>query len=62
MKDWLSHGGKEQIVLRKWDESLSSEREFRCFVVNNELKAICQDERYAFFPDLVKNKKLYEKM
>ena len=62
MKDWLSHGGKEQIVLRKWDESLSSEREFRCFVVNNELKAICQDERYAFFPDLVKNKKLYEKI
>ena len=44
MKDWLSHGGKEQIVLRKWEDSLSSEREFRCFVVNNELKAICQDE------------------
>ena len=62
MKDWLSHGGKEQIVLRKWDESLSSEREFRCFVVNNELKAICQDERYAFFPELVKNKDLYEKI
>ena len=62
MKDWLSHGGKEQIVLRKWEDSLSSEREFRCFVVNNELKAICQDERYAFFPDLVKNKLLYEKL
>ena len=62
MKDWLKHGGKEQIVLRKWDDSLSSEREFRCFVVNNELKAICQDERYGFFPDLVKNKDLYEKL
>ena len=62
MKDWLKHGGKEQIVLRKWEDSLSSEREFRCFVVNNELKAICQDERYAFFPDLVKNKSLYEKI
>ena len=62
MKDWLKHGGKEQIVLRKWEDSLSSEREFRCFVVNNELKAICQDERYAFFPDLVKNKNLYEKI
>ena len=62
MKDWLSHGGKEQIVLRKWDDSLSSEREFRCFVVNNELKAICQDERYAYFPELVKNKNIYEKI
>ena len=62
MKDWLSHGGKEQIVLRKWEDSLSSEREFRCFVVNNELKAICQDERWAFFPELVKNKNLYEKL
>ena len=62
MKDWLKHGGKEQIVLRKWEDSLSSEREFRCFVVNNELKAICRDERYAFFPDLVKNKNLYEKI
>ena len=62
MKDWLSHGGKEQIVLRQWDESLSSEREFRCFVVNNELKAICQDDRYAFFPDLVKKKDLYERL
>ena len=62
MKDWLKHGGKEQIVLRKWEDCLSSEREFRCFVVNNELKAICQDERYAFFPELVKNKNLYEKI
>ena len=62
MKDWLSHGGKEQIVLRKWDDSLSSEREFRCFVRNNELKAICQDERYAYFPELVKNKDIYEKI
>ena len=62
MKDWLSHGGKEQIVLREWDESLTSEKEFRCFVKNNELKAICQDERYAFWPDLVKNKNIYEKI
>ena len=62
MKDWLSHGGKEQIVLRKWDENLTSEKEFRCFVKNNELKAICQDERYAFWPELVKNKNLYEKL
>ena len=62
MKDWLSHGGKEQIVLREWDESLTSEKEFRCFVKNNELKAICQDERYAFWPELVKNKNVYEKI
>ena len=62
LKDWLSHGGKEQIVLRKWEDSLSTEKKFRCFVVNNELKVICQDERYAFFPELVRNKNLYEKL
>ena len=37
-------------------------KKFRCFVVNNELKAICQDERYAYFPELVKNKNIYEKI
>ena len=62
LKDWLSHGGKEKIVLRKWEDSLSTEKKFRCFVVNNELKVICQDERYAFFPELVRNKNLYEKL
>ena len=62
LNDWLKHGGKEQIVLRKWDERLSADKEFRCFVRNNEIKAICQDERFALFPDLIKQKSLYEKL
>jgi hypothetical protein len=62
LNDWLKHGGKEQIVLRKWDEGLSPDKEFRCFVRDNELKAICQDERFALFPDLIKKKSIYEKL
>ena len=62
LNDWLKHGGKEQIVLREWDERLTSEKEFRCFVRNNEIKAICQDDRFAFYPNLIKVKPLYEKL
>ena len=62
MKDWMLHGGREQIILRKWDDSLCTDREFRAFVQNNELKAICQDERFALFPNVIENKNLYEKL
>ena len=62
LKDWLSHGGREQMILRKWDDSLCSDKEFRAFVQNNELRAICQDERFALFQDLVDNKLVYEKL
>ena len=62
LKDWLNHGGREQMILRKWDDSLCSDKEFRAFIQNNELKAVCQDERFALFQDLVDNKELYEKL
>ena len=62
MKDWLQHGGREQMVLRKWEDSLCTDREFRAFVQNNELKAICQDERFGLFPNVIENKNLYEKL
>jgi len=62
LKDWLNHGGKEQMILRVWDDSLCSDREFRAFIQNNELKAICQDERFAMFKNMVENKDLYEKL
>ena len=62
LKDWLTHGGREQIILRKWDDSLCTNKEFRGFIQNNELKAICQDERFALFQDLIDNKLLYEKL
>lgn len=62
LKDWLTHGGREQIILRKWDDSLCSDKEFRGFVQNNELKAICQDERFGLFQDLIDNRELYEKL
>ena len=32
LKDWLSHGGREQMILRKWDDSLCSDKEFRAFI------------------------------
>ena len=62
LKDWLNHGGREQMILRKWDDSLCSDKEFRAFIQNNELKAVCQDERFALFQDLVDNRELYEKL
>ena len=62
LKDWLNHGGREQMILRKWDDSLCSDREFRAFIQNNELKAICQDERFALFQNMIDNKDLYEKL
>ena len=62
LKDWLNHGGREQMILRVWDDSLCSDREFRAFIQNNELKAICQDERFAMFKNMVENKDLYEKL
>ena len=62
LKDWLNHGGREQIILRKWDDSLCTDREFRAFIQNNELKAMCQDERFALFQDTLNNKDLYEKL
>ena len=62
LKDWLTHGGREQMILRKWEDSLTSSKEFRAFVQNYELRAICQDERFALFQDLVDNKDLYEKL
>jgi hypothetical protein len=62
LKDWLSHGGREQMILREWEDTLCADKEFRGFVQNNELKAICQDERFALFQDLIDNKLLYEKL
>ena len=60
IKDWLLHGGKEQIILRKWNNDLCSDKEFRGFIQENELKAICQDDRFGLFENSIKNKDLYE--
>ena len=62
LKDWMSHGGREQMILRQWDDSLCSDKEFRAFVHDGELRAICQDERFGMFQDLIDNKLLYEKL
>ena len=39
LKDWLNHGGREQIILRQWENTLCSDREFRGFIHNYELRA-----------------------
>ena len=62
LKDWLNHGGREQIILRQWENTLCSDREFRGFIHNYELRAICQDERFGLFQNLIDNRELYEKL
>ena len=61
MKDWVIHGGREQIVLRKWDDRLRPQDEFRVFVKNGKICASCQYDRYGKYDELIKNKDIIEK-
>ena len=61
MKDWVIHGGREQIVLRKWDDRLRPQDEFRVFVKNGKIRASCQYDRYGKYDELIKNKDIIEK-
>ena len=61
MKDWIVHGGREQIILRKWDERLRPQDEFRVFVKNGKICAACQYDKYCKYDELIKNKDIIEK-
>ena len=61
MKDWIIHGGREQIILRKWDDRLRPQDEFRVFVKNGNICAACQYDRYGKYDELIKNKDIIEK-
>ena len=61
MKDWIIHGGREQIILRKWEDRLRPQDEFRVFVKNGKICAACQYDRYGKYDELIKNKDIIEK-
>ena len=61
MKDWIIHGGREQIILRKWDDRLRPQDEYRVFVRNGKICAACQYDRYCKYDELIKNKDIIEK-
>ena len=59
--DWIKNGGKQQIVLREWNNELSVDNEFRTFIYNNKITAITQYDHYGVFPHLFKEKEKIEK-
>ena len=60
--DWLVNGGKEQIVLREYNDDLYCDYEFRVFIYKNKLTAISQYETYGFYPHLIHEKDKLEKL
>lgn len=48
----LESGGQPEVVLRKWVE-MEPSMEFRCFVKDGDLRAICQRVDTQYFPFLV---------
>ena len=62
ISDWLKYGGKQQIVLREWNNELSCDYEFRTFIYNNKITAITQYDHYGIFPHLFEEKEKIEKL
>ena len=61
MSDWLNNGGKEQIVLREFNNNLNYDDEFRAFIYNNKLTAISQYDHYGMYNHVIKEKDIIEK-
>lgn len=47
MLDWLWFGEPEQIVLRRWEDGLTQDLEFRLYVHDNRVTAISQYDHYC---------------
>ena len=62
ISDWLEYGGKEQIVLREWNNELTLDNEFRTFIYNNKITAISQYDHYGTFPYIIKEKEKIENL
>ena len=61
MSDWLNNGGKEQIILREFNNNLNYDDEFRAFVYNYKLTAISQYDHYGMYNHIIKEKDIIEK-
>ena len=61
MSDWLNNGGKEQIVLREFNNDLNYDDEFRAFIYNYKLTAISQYDHYGMYNHVIKEKDIIEK-
>jgi len=57
----FKHQWSQHFIVRKFVK-IPIEYEFRAFIVDNELKAMCQYYHYIFFPTLVQNKDRIEKL
>ena len=62
INDWIENGGKQQIVLREWNNDLSLDYEFRVFVYNKRITAISQYDLYGLFPHLIEEKEKIKKL
>ena len=62
INDWIENGGKQQIVLREWNNELSLDYEFRVFIYNNRITAISQYDLYGLFPHLIEEKEKIKKL
>jgi len=61
LHDYLRYGEPEQICLREWCDEMKLEYEFRCFVYENELRAISQYDHYCVYAHLTPMKADIEK-
>lgn len=52
LHDWIRYGEPEQIVFRVWQNKLSLDYEFRCFVHDDRITVITQYDHYAVYPYL----------
>ncbi|CAF1506815.1 unnamed protein product, partial [Didymodactylos carnosus] len=56
LNDWIEWGEPEQIVLRRFENEMSLEYEFRAYINNHQLNAISQYDHYTIYPNLFKIK------
>merc|ERR1712154_260807 len=51
---------KVSIAVRRWDNRLRDDLEWRCFVYDKKLRAISQYNHYCYFPELGDNEVFVE--
>ncbi len=53
MIDWLKYGEPEQLCIRSYENQLSIDYEFRCFVYRGQITSISQYDHYTYYPYLL---------
>jgi hypothetical protein len=61
LRDWASFGEPEQIVLRRFDQNVRLDWEFRAFVYKGALTAISQYDHYCVYPAIALHKDRIER-